>query len=162
MKWSDVGSMPCSVARTLAVIGDRWTLLILRNAFLGMRRFDEFQSQLGLTRHVLAERLARLVDEGIVVKSSYQERPVRFEYRLTEKGLDLYPVLLALTAWGDRWKDDGNGPPMLLKHRTCDHVFRPVTVCSECGEPLDPRDVKPMPGPGWRVQESEATAHDAE
>jgi len=150
MKWNDVGSMPCSVARTLAVLGDRWTLLILRNAFLGMRRFEQFQAQLGLTRHVLAERLARLVDEGIVDKQPYQERPVRYEYRLTEKGLDLYPVLLALTAWGDRWMDEGKGPPMLLKHRACGHTMRSVTVCSECGEPLDPREVKVQPGPGWR------------
>ncbi|MFL9863712.1 helix-turn-helix domain-containing protein [Paraburkholderia fungorum] len=157
MKWNDVGTMQCSVARTLAVIGDRWTMLILRNAFLGMRRFEAFQSQLGLTRHVLAERLARLVDEGVIVKKPYQDRPVRFEYRLTEKGLDLYPVLLALTAWGDRWKDDGNGPPMVLRHRTCGHVIRPLTVCSECGEPLDPREIEPQRGPGWGIEESEPT-----
>jgi DNA-binding HxlR family transcriptional regulator len=156
MKWNDVGSMSCSVARTLAVLGDRWTMLILRNAFLGFRRFEEFQSQLGITRHVLAERLARLVDEGVVVRKPYQDRPLRFEYRLTEKGLDLYPLLLALTAWGDRWKDDGNGPPIVLRHRTCGHMTRPVTVCSECGEPLVPREVEPQRGPGWRGEGSES------
>lgn len=98
MKWDDIGTLNCSVARTLAVLGDRWTMLILRNAFLGCRRFDAFQAQLGLTRHVLAERLARLVDDGVLVKRAYQERPPRFEYRLTEKGRDLYPALLALMA----------------------------------------------------------------
>ncbi|AOK29857.1 HxlR family transcriptional regulator [Burkholderia singularis] len=150
MKWDDVGSMPCSIARTLAVLGDRWTMLILRNAFFGVRRFDAFQAQLGLTRHVLADRLARLVDEGIFTKRAYQERPPRFEYRLSQKGLELYPVLLALNAWGDRWKDDGNGPPILLRHRTCGHLIRPVTVCAQCGDPLDPHDVEPVPGPYWQ------------
>lgn len=155
MKWDDVGSMPCSVARTLAVLGDRWTMLILRNAFLGHRRFEAFQTQLGLTRHVLAERLARLVDEGIFTKRAYQDRPPRFEYRLSQKGLDLYPVLLALAAWGDRWKDDGNGPPVVLRHRRCAHMMHPVMVCSECGEPIDPREVEPMPGPGWTKQQAD-------
>jgi DNA-binding HxlR family transcriptional regulator len=148
MKWNDVGTLPCSAARTLAVLGDRWTLLILRDAFLGVRRFEAFQTRLGLTRHVLANRLARLVEEGILDKRVYQERPQRHEYRLSEKGLDLYPVLLALLGWGDRWKDDGNGPPVVLRHRACGQVMHAVTVCSECGETLDPRAVEAMPGPG--------------
>ncbi|WP_323118138.1 winged helix-turn-helix transcriptional regulator [Burkholderia alba] len=155
MKWDDVGSIPCSVARTLAVLGDRWTMLILRNAFWGVRRFDAFQSQLGITRHVLAERLARLVDEGVFIRLAYQDRPPRFEYRLSEKGRDLYPVLLALTAWGDRWKDDGEGPPVVLRHRTCGHVMQPVMVCSECGETLKPREVEPLPGPRWQTAEAD-------
>ncbi len=152
MKWDEVGEIPCSVARTLAVLGDRWTMLVLlRNAFFGVRRFDAFQAQLGVTRHVLAERLARLVDEGIFVKLRYQERPPRYEYKLSEKGRDLYPVLLALTAWGDRWKDEGAGPPVLLRHRSCGHLVKPVMVCSECGEPLDPREIEPLPGPGLQL-----------
>lgn len=157
MKWDDVGATPCSVARTLAVLGDRWTMLILRNAFWGIRRFDAFQSQLGVTRHVLAERLARLVDDGIFVKHAYQDRPPRFEYRLSEKGRDLYPILLSLMAWGDRWKDDGDGPPVLLRHRTCGRMMQPVTVCSECGEPLDPREVEPLPGQRWQPAEQEGS-----
>lgn len=157
MKWDDVGATPCSVARTLAVLGDRWTMLILRNAFWGIRRFDAFQSQLGVTRHVLAERLARLVDDGIFVKHAYQDRPPRFEYRLSEKGRDLYPILLSLMAWGDRWKDDGDGPPVLLRHRTCGRMMQPVTVCSECGEPLDPREVEPLPGQRWQPEEQEGS-----
>lgn len=160
MKWDDIGTLNCSVARTLAVLGDRWTMLILRNAFLGCRRFEAFQAQLGVTRHVLAERLARLVDEGVLIKRAYQERPPRFEYRLTEKGRDLYPALLALMTWGDRWKDDGQGPPLQLRHRTCGHVMYALAVCSACGEPLDPREVRPEPGPGW-VAPDEAGEHDA-
>ncbi|MCR1766140.1 putative HTH-type transcriptional regulator [Burkholderia glumae] len=150
MKWDDVSEFPCSIARTLAVLGDRWTMLILRNAFYGVRRFDAFQAQLGLTRHVLADRLARLVEEGVFVRRQYQERPPRHEYRLSDKGRDLYPVLLALTAWGDRWKDEGAGPPVLIRHKHCGALLRPLMVCSECGEPLDPRDIELLPGPGTK------------
>ena len=95
MKWQDIGDIPCSIARSLAVLGDRWTMMVLRNAFLGIKRFDDFQTNLGVTRHVLAERLQRLVEAGVFAKVPYQQKPERFEYRLTEKGRDLYPVLLA-------------------------------------------------------------------
>ena len=98
MKWQEVGETPCSMARSLAILGDRWTLLILRNCFLGMRRFDEFQASLGVTRQVLADRLSRLVEAGALKKVPYQERPPRYEYRLTEMGHDLHPVLLALAS----------------------------------------------------------------
>ena len=117
MKWQSVGEQPCSVARTLSVMGDRWTMLILRNAFLGIRRFDDFQSSLGVTRHVLAERLKRLVEHEILKKTPYQDRQERFEYRLTEKGHDLQPILLTLTAWGDKWMDEGRGAPVIFYHR---------------------------------------------
>ena len=99
MKWQNVGEQPCSVARALSVIGDRWTMLILRNAFVGIRRFDDFQANLGVTRHVLSDRLKRLVEHEILKRTPYQDRQERFEYRLTEKGLELYPVLLTLAAW---------------------------------------------------------------
>ncbi|HEX6590610.1 MAG TPA: helix-turn-helix domain-containing protein [Moraxellaceae bacterium] len=148
MKWQNVGEMPCSVARSLAILGDRWTLLILRNAFLGIRRFDDFQSGLGVTRHVLAGRLTRLVEAGVLKKESYQNNPPRYEYGLTEMGRDLYPVLLALTAWGDKWLDEGRGAPLEYFHKSCGQKFKPVTVCSECREPVQPRDVAPMAGPG--------------
>lgn len=150
MKWQDVGEMSCSVARTLSVIGDRWTMLVVRNAFLGTRRFDDFQSTLGMTRHLLADRLARLVEAGVLKKVAYQDRPKRYEYRLTEKGRDLYPVLLSLTAWGDKWLDEGHGPPVEYRHKTCGNKTKPTLVCSECHEPLDPREVLPTPGPGLR------------
>jgi DNA-binding HxlR family transcriptional regulator len=148
MKWNDVSDMPCSVARSLSVLGDRWTLLILRNAFMRMRRFDDFQTSLGMTRHLLASRLKRLVEEGIFERVPYQHLPVRHEYVLTDKGKALHPVLMALANWGDDWMDEGMGPPLLYQHRTCGHVMRPVMVCSECHEPLTARQVKALPGPG--------------
>ena len=103
MRWNDIGGITCSVARTLSVVGDRWTLLILRDAFLRTRRFEDFQAHLGMTRHRLADRLAKLVEHGVFERVRYQERPERYEYRLTEKGRDLYPVIVSLVGWGDRW-----------------------------------------------------------
>jgi DNA-binding HxlR family transcriptional regulator len=144
MKWDDVGDQPCSIARTLSVIGDRWTMLILRNAFMGIRRFDDFQQQLGVTRHVLSDRLKRLVEYEILVRTPYMDRQERFEYCLSEKGLELYPVLLGMAAWGDKWMDEGKGRPVDFIHKSCNHSFSPVVVCSECGEPVHARQVKPV------------------
>lgn len=148
MKWQNVGEMPCSIARSLSILGDRWTLLVLRNAFLAMRRFDDFQASLGVTRHVLADRLNRLVEAGVLRKEPYQDNPPRYEYRLTERGRELYPVLLALTTWGDKWLDEGKGAPLEYVHQSCGHKFTPVTVCSECREQVLPREVTPVAGPG--------------
>lgn len=145
MKWNELSAEPCSLARSLAVIGDRWTLLILRDAFLRVRRFDDFQARLGIARRVLAERLAGLVADGILEKVAYQDRPTRYEYRLTPKGLDLYPAILALVHWGDTHYADGDGPPVAHRHKACGHVFRSVLACSECGEPVDARSVTPEP-----------------
>lgn len=119
MKWEEIGDQPCSVARTLSVLGDRWTMLILRNAFMGVRRFDDFQRSLGLTRHVLSERLKRLVEHEILVKVPYVQRQERFEYQLTEKGLDLYPIILAMVQWADKWMDLGMGKPLEFTHKSC-------------------------------------------
>lgn len=155
MKWESVGTLNCSVARTLSVVGDRWTLLILRNAFLGTRRFDDFQTQLGMTRHLLAERLKRMVEAGIFRKQAYQAN--RFEYRLTAKGKALYPVILAMTAWGDAWMDEGKGPPILYVHKDCGKTVTPTVACPECHKPMGAHDVIPMAGPGLAgVQELEA------
>ncbi len=154
MKWQDVGGMTCSVARSLSLIGDRWTLLVIRNAFLGTRRFDDFHASLGMTRHVLADRLDRLVTAGVLRKEAYQERPTRYEYRLTEMGRDLYPVLLALTGWGDKWLDEGRGAPLVYQHMTCGHMTKPMMVCSECREPVNPREMTVMAGPGLAVNQS--------
>jgi DNA-binding HxlR family transcriptional regulator len=148
MKWQTLNRVPCSVARSLAVIGDRWTILILRNAFLRTRRFDDFQEQLGITRHVLANRLAKLVKLGVLKKVAYQTKPRRYEYRLTEMGRDWYSVQLALVAWGDKWLDRGRGAPVEYLHQACGHPFTPVLSCSECGEAIDPREVTPLAGPG--------------
>jgi DNA-binding HxlR family transcriptional regulator len=143
MKWEEIGKVRCSVARTLSVVGDRWTLLILRDAFLGIRRFEVFQRNLGLTRHLLAERLRKLVDNGILDRVSYQEKPSRFEYRLTQKGIDLYPILLSLVRWGDEWMTGDDVPPMVYEHRPCGHVGLPALHCPACGEPVDPREITP-------------------
>jgi DNA-binding HxlR family transcriptional regulator len=157
MKWDDVGSQACSVARTMAVIGDRWTMLVLRNAFMGTRRFDHFQLQLSVTRHVLADRLKRLVDAGVFRKEAYQ--PNRYEYRLTEMGLGLYPVLLAITGWGDTWLDEGRGAPLIFQHKSCGQTMTPKMVCSECGESVAARDVIPMAGPGLQASRSTGSAN---
>lgn len=149
MKWEEIGNQPCSIARTLSVLGDRWTMLILRNAFMGMRRFDDFQANLGVTRHVLAERLKRLVEHGILTKVPYVERQERFEYRLTEKGLELYPILLTMVTWADKWMDEGLGAPMALEHTTCGHQFTAVLVCSECQQAITARQVKPIVTPAF-------------
>ncbi len=141
MRWEDLGEQPCSLSRTLSVVGDRWTLLVLRECFMGVRRFDEFEKRMGITRHVLAERLKRLTEHGVLVKSAYQQRPLREEYRLTEKGHDLYPAVLALVNWGDRHMSDDIGQPIRHVHKTCGHEVRGVLVCSECGETLRARDM---------------------
>jgi DNA-binding HxlR family transcriptional regulator len=148
MQWNDLGEQTCSMSRTLSVIGDRWTLLILRDCFLKVRRFDDFQSRLGIGRPILADRLQKLVDSFVLTKVAYQQSPTRYEYRLTQKGLDLYPVIMAIVHWGDVHMSGKKGRPLLHRHTTCGHDFDPVQVCSECAEPLDPRQVQVLPGPG--------------
>ncbi|MCH8506300.1 MAG: helix-turn-helix transcriptional regulator [Ectothiorhodospiraceae bacterium] len=141
MRWEELDQEPCSLARALSVVGDRWTLVVLRDCFLGVRRFDDFETRLGITRHVLADRLKKLVEAGVLEKRPYQERPRREEYRLTDKGLDLYPVILSLVHWGDRHMPGEHGPPVRHRHRHCGAQMRGVLVGSECGEPLHARDV---------------------
>jgi DNA-binding HxlR family transcriptional regulator len=148
MRWSDIGDQSCSIARTLSVIGDRWTLLVLREAFLRTRRFEEFQAHLGATRHLLADRLQKLVDHGVFERVRYQERPARYEYKLTEKGRDLYPIIVSLLGWGDRWMADESGPPIELVHRDCGHRMVPVPTCPHCGGRISARDVTAHPGSG--------------
>jgi DNA-binding HxlR family transcriptional regulator len=138
----------CSVARTLERIGDRWTMLIIRDAFLGVRRFDDFQRELGVARNVLTDRLARLVDEGILEKRPYQERPERFEYRLTDKGADLWPVLVSLMKWGDRHSPAAGGPPTLIVHGGCGGEVNERFRCERCGADVHARTAQAMPGPG--------------
>jgi DNA-binding HxlR family transcriptional regulator len=150
MRWRDIGGLTCSVARALSVVGDRWTLLILRDAFLGVRRFDDFHADLGTTRHRLADRLRTLVAHGILDRVPYEEHPPRFEYRLTEKGRDLYPVVVSLTRWGDRWMAGADGPPIELIHRSCGHSIVPTLTCPDCSEPIDPRHMEALPGPALR------------
>jgi DNA-binding HxlR family transcriptional regulator len=140
---------PCSIARTTDLFADWWTPLVLREAFYGVRRFEDFVDRLGIGRNVLTERLTRLVDEGILTKQAYQERPTRYEYRLTDKGRALFGVLAAMIRWGDDWLAGDAGPPVELVDRRDGHVVRPVVVDEVTGEPLDPRTLTARPGPGF-------------
>jgi DNA-binding HxlR family transcriptional regulator len=150
MKWDTLDEEPCSLSRTVAVVGDRWTLLILRECFLRVRRFEGFQSSLQITRHLLSERLKKLVRFGILRRVPYSEAPKRYEYILTQKGLDLYPIIMAMVHWGDTHMGDERGRPLLHEHKTCGKQFDPVMVCSECGETLHAKQVLVHPGPGRR------------
>jgi DNA-binding HxlR family transcriptional regulator len=130
----------CSVARTVDVLGDTWSLLVLRELFLGVHRFDQIQAHLGIARNVLAARLKRVVDHGVVQKRQYHDHPPRYEYLLTRKGVDLQPVLVALMQWGDRYVADAPGGPLVLEHRGHGHTLRLVTLCEVCNEPISPRE----------------------
>src|SRR5208283_2981078 len=147
MQWRSVKDMNCSVARALSVVGERWTMLILREAFLGRRRFDEFQSGTGIARNILSSRLHALVADGIFDRDENAGADHHVEYRLTKKGLDLYPVVLALMRWGDTWMADELGPPMTLMHRTCGHSTSPSLVCSHCGAGIEARAMQALAAP---------------
>ena len=153
MKWADYDSRACSVARTVEVLGERWTLLVLRDIFNGIRRFADLSQHLGVARDVLARRLALLVDEGLIRRVPYQEpgARTRYEYRLTDAGRDLRPVLLGLIEWGDRYRSDPDGPPAQLFHADCGAPVRVEVRCAE-GHEIGPRThLSAAPGPGARV-----------
>ena len=139
--------MNCSIARTLEVVGEWWSLLIVRDATLGVRRFDDFQQRLGISRNILTQRLQRLVEQEVLERVPYQDNPPRFEYRLTPKGRDLWIVLGAMRDWGDKWAPLPDGPATYLEHRTCGGHTSIVPSCSECGQPLERSDVRVVPGP---------------
>jgi len=139
--------MHCSVAQCLEVVGEWWSMLIVRDAFLGVSRFDQFQERLGISRNVLNQRLAHLVEAGILVKVPYSDHPPRHDYRLTDKGRDLWPVLTSMRQWGDKHAAP-DGPPLQVIHKDCGQISDAVTVCSACGKPVGVRDVRAVPGPG--------------
>jgi DNA-binding HxlR family transcriptional regulator len=126
---------PCSVARSLQIIGDRWTFLILREGWFGVRRFDEMIEKLGIASNILADRLSRLVEAGVLKRVPYTASADRHEYRLTEMGHDLYKPMIVMMRWGDRWLSGGK-PPLRLRHRVCDADFEPLVVCSHCREEI--------------------------
>ena len=140
-----LSTMRCSVARTLDVIGEWWTMLIVRDAFRGVTRFEDFHRNLGIARTVLSTRLDRLVEHGIFTRRQYSDHPPRSEYLLTDKGRDLFPVLVTLTQWGDRWAADDDGPPLRLVHEPCEHATSPRLVCEHCGGDVNPDTVRPEP-----------------
>jgi DNA-binding HxlR family transcriptional regulator len=131
MRWQQIDTMTCSLARTLSVVGDRWTMLILRDVFLGIRRF-------------------KLVRDGILRRVEYEKNRRRFEYRLTEKGFDLYPSIATMTAWGDRWMAGRAGVPVELVHQPCGHKIKPKLVCPSCSLKIDARDLSARPGPALK------------
>jgi DNA-binding HxlR family transcriptional regulator len=137
----------CSIAQCLEVVGEWWTMLIVRDALFGVSRFDDFQARLGISRNVLNQRLGHLVDHGVLERVRYQDRPPRDDYRLTAKGRDLWTVATAMRQWGDRWAAP-NGPPVEAVHRPCGHRAEMVPTCSTCGEPVRPSEIEPVPGPG--------------
>jgi DNA-binding HxlR family transcriptional regulator len=149
VKRSSVSHFNCSIARALDVVGEWWTLLVLRDVFLGMRRFEAIQADLGIARNVLSDRLTTLVDHGVLVRRRYQEHPDRYEYVLTEMGRELVPVLHALMRWGDRWLSP-EGAPMLLVHRECGRPVEASEHCEHCGVAVDARSMRLVRGPGWR------------
>ncbi len=157
MQRTSFADMHCSVAQCLEVVGDWWSLLIVRDAFLGVRRFDDFQARLGISRNILNQRLTKLVDDGVLARVPYQDNPPRSNYRLTDKGRDLWHVLTAMRQWGDRWAAP-EGPPLKMRHAACGRVVKAVAVCSHCGEPLSPRSVTVEPGPGADEADYERTA----
>jgi DNA-binding HxlR family transcriptional regulator len=138
----------CSIAAALEVVGERWSLLIVREIFLGVRRFDEMQADLGIARNVLDTRLKRLIEQGVLERRRYQEHPPRYEYLLTEKGVELWPTLVELMRWGDEHAPRADGPPVLLEHRDCGGALDDHRICERCGARVSAREVRALPGPG--------------
>lgn len=143
----DYETQVCSIARSLEIVGERWSLLIVRSVFLGVHRFDDLLEALGITRSVLTARLARLVDEGVLERVPYQERPPRFEYRSTAKGRELWPVLVHLLRWGDEFYPDPGGAPRVIEHRDCGGHPDDHLLCDRCSEPLTWSSVTTHRGP---------------
>ena len=150
MQRTRFADIACSIARTLDVAGEPWSPLIVRDVWLGVRRFDEIRRDLGVSRKVLSERLRWLVEQGVLERRAYSERPPRYEYVLTEKGSEFVEVLLAITAWGDRWTAGEEGPPALIRHTSCGELTHGELHCARCGERLRASDVEVEAGPGSR------------
>ena len=148
MRQTSFAAFHCSLARSLDVVGDWWSPLILRDVFAGLRRFDEIVEDIGISRNLLTNRLAALVEDGILTAAPYGPHPNRLEYTLTDAGLELASVLMALTAWGDKWQTPEGGPPLTFSHHG--HVCTPQVSCATCGEPVVAEEVKLHPGPGGR------------
>jgi len=148
MQRTQFGDLTCSIARTLDVFGEPWTPLILRNVWVGIRRFDAIQADLGVSRKVLTERLNWLVDCGVLERQEYSSRPPRYEYALTDKGAQLCDVLLVMARWGDRWLAGTAGAPVIYRHHGCGEITHAELRCAQCGQPLRVNDLDVLPGPG--------------
>jgi DNA-binding HxlR family transcriptional regulator len=150
MQRTDFGEFTCSIARTLNVVGEPWTPLILRDVWVGIRRFDEIQADLGISRKVLTERLKWLLECGVLARQEYSRTPPRSEYLLTEKGAQLCDLLLVMAGWGDRWTAGAAGPPVLYRHQACGEVSHVELHCSACDQPMSVDTIDVLPGPGAR------------
>ncbi|GAB3151361.1 winged helix-turn-helix transcriptional regulator [Microbispora hainanensis] len=151
MQRTRFGDMACSIARTLDVIGEPWSPLILRNVMVGISRFDQLQRNLGISRKVLTERLRWLVDNDVLERRRYSERPPRYEYALTAKGTELCDLLMVMVRWGDRWTAGEAGPPVLYRHHACGEIGHVELHCSACDRPMDVTGIDILPGPGAAV-----------
>ncbi len=147
MRRTSFEEMNCSLAQCLEVVGEWWTLLIVRDALFGVTRFDDFHARLGIARNVLTQRLEHLIEHGVLSREPYQDNPVRYDYRLTPKGRSLWLVVTAMRQWGDAWAAP-DGPPVQTLHTTCGHLATVEPVCSACGERIAGRDLRPVLGPG--------------
>ncbi|SNT35965.1 transcriptional regulator, HxlR family [Streptosporangium subroseum] len=156
MQRTRFGDMACSIARTMDVIGEPWSPLILRNIYVGITRFEQIQQGLGISRKVLAERLRWLVENGVLERQEYSSRPPRHEYTLTVKGLELCDLLLVMVRWGDRWTAGEAGPPVLYRHHACGEISHVELHCSVCDQPMHATDVDVLPGPGAEAEETSA------
>lgn len=141
MRWEELSDQNCSVARSLSVFGDRWTLMVLRDCFVGVKRFDNFLESLQVSRTILTDRLNKLVEHEVLEKVPYQTRPTRYNYKLTPKGLALQPLFIAMAEWGDTFYSIDGEQPIVRSHNTCGHNFKSVLTCSECGDPVNVRNV---------------------
>jgi DNA-binding HxlR family transcriptional regulator len=149
MSRHDISTWPCSIARAVAVTGDRWTPLIMRDAFYGLNRFEQFQNSLSMSRNVLTRRLNSLVEVGLLERRQYSDRPPRHEYIVTDMGHDYWKVVAAMATWSDTWLAGETGPPILLHHDTCGHQTTANVVCAHCNEALDLDDISATLGPGY-------------
>lgn len=156
MNWSESGDTLCPIARTLTVVGDRWTMLIMRELFFGNLRFDGLQAQTGMSPHLLSTRLKRLESDGLVERRAYQAKPARYQYGLTAKGLDLYPVLMTLAGWGKRWGGlDPDAPALDMRHRHCGQQVQVGLACTCCGQPFEQPDIETAFSPAY-IEERQA------
>ena len=158
MRRTSFARWPCSIARTMDLLGDQWTLLVLRESFYGVTRFDQFQESLGIARNTLTERLDRLVGAGLLERVRYQVKPARYEYVLTVMGRDFFPALTAIMHWGDRWLDGGLGAPVTLRHKDCGQSTHAEVHCAHCDAPLSSEAVIMEPGPGITAPLAPTTA----
>ena len=150
MQLTSLADWNCSIAKTLDVVGEWWTLLILRDAFRGTRRFDDFHTSLGMARSVPTPGLRKLTEQGILERPAYSEHPPRYEYTLTGKGRALFPVIAALLHWGDAWAPSPGGPPVVLIHDACGNITQPVLTCPHCHVEVAADNTHSEPGPGSR------------